>query len=306
MYEEILIRSMAAPILYRVLARTLREQSRSLVFKNETGASAWPSRPGLKGLAAAGSVVDPATLLPALEWEDFLHRSDELRTGPFEVLRPFFTPHADRPLYAASLQGHADASLYDLAWYRVETEYPALAALLLGSDDPIDRGFAALRQASQHAELLEKMDVHNPGPPAQKTRPPHLLFAIGDVLQHRFFGKCVVVGWDETCPQSEEWVRANRIRENLEFGTAQPFYQVLLEDNEIPRCCSQENLALADEPGPRVFSHPHAALYFQGLQRARAFVPSPALAYVYPEDHAASSAARNYRSLADAVQAGPE
>jgi hemimethylated DNA binding protein len=279
---------MAAPVLYRVLARTLREQSKSLVFS-----STWPSKPGLKGFAAAGCVVDPAMLSTALEWEDFLYRSDELRAMPLEFLRPFFSPHADRPLY-------------DLAWYRVETEYPALAALLMGSDDPIDRGFAALRQASQHSELLQKMDVHNPGPPAQKTRPPHLLFAIGDVLQHRFFGRCVVVGWDEVCPQPEEWVVANQIRENLEFGTEQPFYQVLLEDNEIPRCCSQENLALADDPSPSVFDHPHAALYFQGLQRARAFVPSPALAYVYPEDHAASSAARNYRSLADAVGAGPE
>ena len=72
---------MAAPVLYRVLARTLREQSRSLVFS-----SAWPSKPGLKGFAAAGCVVDPAMLSTALEWEDFLHRSDELRAMPLEFL----------------------------------------------------------------------------------------------------------------------------------------------------------------------------------------------------------------------------
>ena len=43
------------------------------------------------------------------------------------------------------------------------------------------------------------------------------------------FGRCVVVGWDETCQQGEAWVAQNRIRQNLAFGTEQPFYQVLLE-----------------------------------------------------------------------------
>lgn len=278
---------MAAPVLYRVLARTLREQSKSLDFRNT-----WPAKPGLKGLAAAGCVVDPKQVSAALEWEDFLHRTEDLRLSPFGFLRPFFSPHSDH-------------DLYNMAWYRVEMEYPALAAAMLRSNDPTDRGLAALRLASQHADLLERLSEHDPGPPARKTRPSHLLFAIGDVLQHRFFGRCVVVGWDPICPQGEEWVRANRIRENLKFGTEQPFYQVLLEDNTIPRCCSQENLALADDLGPVIFDHPHAQLYFQGLQRARAFVPSPALAYVYPDDHAASSAMRNYRSLADAIEDDP-
>ena len=120
---------MAASVLYRVLARTLRDQSKNLDFR-----SAWPRRPGLKGFAAAGCVVDPQMLLPALEWEDLLHRSEELRVMPLEFLRPFFSPHTDR-------------TLYDLAWYRIQAEYPALATLMLGSEDPIDRGFAALRRS---------------------------------------------------------------------------------------------------------------------------------------------------------------
>ena len=52
------------------------------------------------------------------------------------------------------------------------------------------------------------------------------------------------------------------MKENLKYGADQPFYHVLLEENEIPRCCSQENLALIAEARP-AFDHPHAAYYFQ-------------------------------------------
>lgn len=200
-----------ARLLYRSLASTLRDQARSLEF-----GTSWPRRPGLQGLAAAGLVIDLGErTTAALEWEDFLQRS-ELRTSPFCFLRPFF------------------AETSELAWCRIQREYPVLAAL--GVPDAIDRGFAALRQASSHAELLERLQPHDPGPPARKPRPAHLLFACGDVCIHRFFGRCVVVGWDETCPQSEEWVVSNRIRESLKFGTEQPFYHVLLERDETPRC----------------------------------------------------------------------
>jgi len=269
--------SMAARLLYRSLASTLRDQARSLEF----GGTSWPRRPGLQGLAAAGLLIDLGErTTAALEWEDLLQRS-ELRKSPFCFLRPFF------------------AETGELAWSRIEREYPVLAAL--GVSDAIDRGFAALRQASSHAELLERLQPHDPGPPTRKYRPAHLLFACGYVCIHRFFGRCVVVGWDETCPQSEEWVVSNRIRESLKFGTEQPFYHVLLERDEIPRCCSEENLAL-DSEDPSVFAHPHASFYFQGMQRAQTFVPSAALSWAYPEDlHArTSSAERNYRSLADA------
>ena len=216
--------------------------------------------------------------MQALEWEDLLqHR--ELRQSSLHFLRGFFSP----------------CSVSDVAWNRAKQEYPALSASVRKGSNEIDYGFAALRQASRHADLLERLQPFNPGYPSRKTRPGNLLFACGDVCEHRFFGRCVVVGWDEVCPQGEDWIRSNRIRENLVFGTEQPFYHVLLEQDEIPRCCSQENLALHRED-TSAFDHPHAPFYF----RPRTFVPSAALAFVYSDDAEAASAERNLRSLEDA------
>ena len=108
---------------------------------------------------------------------------------------------------------------------------------------------------------------------------------------------------------AEEWVQANRIRENLKFGTEQPFYHVLLERDAMPRCCSQENLALLHREDTSVFDHPHAPFYFRPQCIAHAtgsiycnktFAPSAAMRFVYPEDEAAARAERNYRSLEDA------
>ena len=265
-------KGVAERMLFRSLVGILREQSSRLDY-----ATVWPARPGLQGFAAAGRLVDlDKDMLPVLlEWEALLQQS-EVRESTAQFLRSFFG-------------GSSDA-----AWARAEGEYPVLSTRLRRGADRLDYGFAALRQASRHAELLEKLHPLNPGYPVRKMRPANLLFACGDVCEHRFFGRCVVVGWDEVCPQGETWVRANRIRENLVFGTEQPFYQVLLERDEIPRCCSQENLALCRED-TGVFRHPHAPFYF----RPRSFVPSAALAFVYPEDEAAASAERNYRTLED-------
>ena len=270
---------MAARLVYRTLTSTLREQRRSNDYR-----AAWPERPGLRGLAAAtGMIIDGDEVL--LEWEDLLQRTDVQRSSLSELLRPMFdSTDAPSPLGAAL------------------EEYPGLSAKLGRGTDPIDRGFAALRLSSQydqtHAELQEVVERHRlADPPARKLRPAGLLFALGDVLQHRFFGKCVVVGWDETCQQAEVWVRTNRIRENLTFGTEQPFYSVLLEDNEVPRYCSQENLALIAEARP-AFDHPHAAYYFQRPRAGDAqFVPAEPLAFVYPEDRAAALGERNHRDL---------
>lgn len=261
-------------MLYRSLACILREQSRRLDFSNNV----WPARPGLQGFAAAGQLIDldESTLLPALEWEDLLQQR-EIRESSLRFLRPFFSDDSD------------------LVWNHSERKYPALSACVRRGSNVIDYGFAALRQASRHAHLLDELQPLNPGFPIVKARPENLLFACGDVCEHRFFGRCVVVGWDEVCPQGEDWVRANRIRETLMFGTEQPFYHVLLERDATPRCCSQENLALLREV-TSVFHHPHVPFYF----RPQTFVPSAALAFVYPEDQAAAGAERNFRSLEEA------
>ena len=267
---------MAARLLYRSLSATLREQSRRLDFT-----STWPASPGLRGHALAHDSVlelsDMESTLALVEWEDLLQRPELLNE-----LRAFFS---QRP-----------KSLEDA----IERNYPALAARLLRPGlDPIDSGFAALRHASDYSTLLQQLQRYSTGEPTRKHRGAHrLLFATGDVLEHRFFGRCVVTGWDTSCKMGEAWVRQNGIRQNLRFGTEQPFYSVLLERDAVPRYCSQENLALEHEP--KTFTHPHAPWYFK-LGREDAFVPSDALAFLYPDDGAVSCAAqRNYRSLDEA------
>ena len=52
--------------------------------------------------------------------------------------------------------------------------------------------------------------------------------------------------------------------------------------------------------GEPAFAHPHAPFYFRRLSRAAGFVPSEALAFVYPDDGAAASGARSFRSLDEA------
>ena len=65
------------------------------------------------------------------------------------------------------------------------------------------------------------------------------------------------------------------------FGTAQPFYYVLLERDATPRYCSQENLALLRQR--HRFAHPHAPFYFldPGQFLGRAIPPDTPLGIQY-------------------------
>ena len=144
-----------------------------------------------------------------------------------------------------------------------------------------------------------------------------VLFAVGDVLRHRFFGRCVVVGWASTCPMSEEWITGNRIRENLVNGPGQPFYHVLLEENHLPRCVSQENCALEAPPAgrklviPESFDHYGIPYYFSQTEAEdedereagtdREMTISDELKQCYPEDDAFRiSQDRDFRTLEEA------
>ena len=276
-----LMAAAANRVLFRALCRALRDQSASLSFRG-----AWPARPGLQGVAAATQMVveigEQEQLM--LEWEDLLRRADVRDQRIGALLRPFFdaTPNSMRAV--------------------IEEEYPSLAEKL-GRGTDVDRGFAALRLCSQYGEVTEhiqQLELGAAEAPERKHRPADLLFACGDVCKHRFFGTCVVVGWDASCQQGESWVRLNRIRETLKFGTEQPFYNVLLEADAIPRYCSQENLQLLAEP-PR-FAHPHAPFFFR---RGGSFVPSEALAFVYPDDHTVACGERCFRSLEEAHESSP-
>ena len=71
-------------------------------------------------------------------------------------------------------------------------------------------------------------DRGNNGEPVADTCDPVRL-CVGDVVMHRYFGVCVVYGWDVTCQASESWIEAHDIR-RLIHGVNQPFYHVLCHD----------------------------------------------------------------------------
>ncbi len=199
----------ASRLIYRSLSRLIRDQSRKVDFRS----SRWPVNPGIRGVAAtSGAIVDLGDASSELlEWEDILQRED-VRADPASFLKLFFLPVIGR-------HEMRDA---------VEKMYPCLFRKF-SRMSPDDQGFAALRQASQYNEILNELDRNGlckAPTDIRSHRPPSLLFAIGDVCEHRFFGKCVVVGWDGTCQQGERWVKENRVRQTLKYGTEQPFYNV--------------------------------------------------------------------------------
>lgn len=264
---------------YSALLKALRAQSRALDFSTD-----WPKRAGLRGMAAAGNQLVKANSLVGqdapssfteicLEWEQLL------QARPVSSLL--------RPLFFAQSGDQARLLL---------AGYPALSsAIFQAVGDRIDQALAALRISS----LFDAVVAHTASEaPARKRRPEGLLFACGDVCLHRFFGRCVVVGWDETCQRAGAWDLGQGLREVRRFGRAQPFYTVLLERDQVARYCSQENLALLTEA--KVFAHPQAAFYFAS---ARGFVPSEALTFVYPDDCDLSAAPerRDYRTLREAL-----
>ena len=184
--------------------------------------------------------------------------------------------------------------------------------------DPVDVGLAAVRLIGAYDALLSALEKEGVlEEPSPKLREPGVLFAVGDVLRHRFFGRCVVVGWASTCPMSEEWITGNRIRENLVNGPGQPFYHVLLEENHLPRCVSQENCALEAPPAgrklviPESFDHYGIPYYFSQTEAEdenareagadREMTISDELKQCYPEDDAFRiSQDRDFRTLEEA------
>ena len=128
-----------------------------------------------------------------LDWEDFLQRPEVREQCVHEILRSLFDGDA--------------SSLDNPIWNNFESHHPALSASLgfTARAPSMDLAFAALRQASNYQNLIKEMrstldldnvDLFRAKP---KKRSEDVLFAVSDILSHRFFGPCVVVGWDETC-----------------------------------------------------------------------------------------------------------
>ena len=174
--------------------------------------------------------------------------------------------------------------------------------------DAVDVGLAAVRVVGAYDALLRALEHEGVADePEPRPRDPAVLFAAGDVLRHRFFGRCVVVGWSPTCPMSEDWIAGNRIRENLVNGPDQPFYNVLLEDNDLPRCVSQENVALEPDGAPRgrlpkTFDHYGVPYYFDAEDAGDAFAIAltDELRRRFPEDDDFRASPRDFRTLEEA------
>jgi hemimethylated DNA binding protein len=119
----------------------------------------------------------------------------------------------------------------------------------------VEAGFASLRDLSYYRNLVEyfvKDDAFVP-----KERSDEVALCVGDIVQHKYFGRGVVYGWDQTCQAGEDWCRENQIDEVLKNGRTQPFYNLFLDDG-TSRYCSQENVTLDLDPQP--VSHPEVDL----------------------------------------------
>ena len=147
----------------------------------------------------------------------------------------------------------------------------------------VDEGFDTLRALGEHHELLTLLDENGHFDP--RYRPPcgSVQFAIGDVLQHKLFGRGVVYGWDEACAADDAWCEHNKIDERLEHGREQPFYMMLFADG-TERYCSQENLSVDINAKP--VPHEGLKLLFPAGFDAMSsqYAPSAELAARYPDD----------------------
>ena len=93
-------------------------------------------------------------------------------------------------------------------------------------------------------------------------------FSVGDVVQHKYFGVCVVVGWDKCCEADEAWISGNKVRQLLDRGVDQPFYHVLCDDG-TERYCSEENIRLIESDWGVGVRHPFVPHYFSGSIKQR-------------------------------------
>ena len=211
---------------------------------------------------------------------------------PLDELRKFFTPALLGELAPRARGGPLVAAVRQQ--FALHRTYPAAAP---ETEELISAGFRALRQAGERIAQLQQPDWR-----PRHEQFPSVRYATGDCVQHRRYGyHGVIVGWDGYCMQTEEWKRAMRIEE-LEFGSGQPFYHVLVDtrDRTPPQTCyvAQENVRRipdelgAEEEGQAVgrrtmpVQHPDIEEYMSSFVPAPEFyyVPSEWLRQQYPED----------------------
>jgi hemimethylated DNA binding protein len=166
------------------------------------------------------------------------------------------------------------------------------------TSDRIDEAFETMRIMTDYANMVRSMVDQGEYEP--NLRPNNLKYRVGDVIVHKYFGKGVVSGWDETCKADEEWCVNNQIDKLLKNGRDQPFYNLLLHDQTC-RYCSEENVSMDEEPDHCEIDHPGIPYVFTGGLVAQkrydatrekgketywvyVYEPSPELDARFPED----------------------
>ncbi|GAB2280225.1 hypothetical protein Dimus_014868 [Dionaea muscipula] len=103
-------------------------------------------------------------------------------------------------------------------------------------------------------------------------------FRLGQKVRHKIFGyRGVICGMDPVCCESSSWMEAANV-DKLARGSAQPFYQVLVDVYDDPDLLvtyvPQENLLLPKQPDMQArFDHPYTSFLFYGADTAGDFIP---------------------------------
>jgi len=157
-----------------------------------------------------------------------------------------------------------------------------------GAPSPPSAGGAAAGAAAGAAGGAAAVSTAGGGAAAERkaaARPTEVAFEPGQCLLHRRYSyRGVVVGYDQTCQQSEAWMRSMNV-DTLQHGRNQPFYHVLPDTRDRPGAqltyVAQENI-LTDAPSEPV-QHPMVEEMFEGFDAERGrFVPNAQLREQYP------------------------
>ena len=102
-------------------------------------------------------------------------------------------------------------------------------------------------------------------------------FRLGQKVRHKVFGyRAVIVGMDPVCCGSTSWMENAQVKK-LSRGSAQPFYQVLVDVRADPNILvayvAEDNLVIPDQPDMERFDHPYISFLFYGMDAAGDFIP---------------------------------
>lgn len=103
------------------------------------------------------------------------------------------------------------------------------------------------------------------------------VFRLGQKVKHKMFGyRAIIVGMDPVCSESSSWMENAQVKK-LSRGTAQPFYQVLVDVRAEPDLLvayvAEENLLVPDKADKGRFDHPYMSFLFYGMDSAGDFIP---------------------------------